>query len=99
MSIKTETEFYLRHQNELNTQGEGNTMGALYWQLNDIWQAPTWASIGQCVTICFPVFPPKKYISRGALSAKQPLAKWMNQSVDTAEICFELDAVREVVDV
>ena len=20
-------------------------MGAMYWQLNDIWQAPTWASI------------------------------------------------------
>ena len=25
--------------------GRGNTMGAMYWQLNDIWQAPTWASI------------------------------------------------------
>ena len=23
----------------------GNTMGIIYWQLNDIWQAPTWASL------------------------------------------------------
>ena len=22
-------------------------MGAMYWQLNDIWQAPTWASLGE----------------------------------------------------
>ena len=46
MSIKTESEVYLRAQSELNKKGEGYTMGALYWQLNDIWQAPTWASIG-----------------------------------------------------
>ena len=45
MSIKTETEFYRRNRNVLTSDGQGLTMGALYWQLNDIWQAPSWASI------------------------------------------------------
>ncbi|XP_061441531.1 beta-mannosidase isoform X1 [Rhineura floridana] len=42
--IKTETEFYRRSQSEI-ISGEGRTMGALYWQLNDIWQGPSWASL------------------------------------------------------
>ncbi|XP_006893154.1 PREDICTED: beta-mannosidase [Elephantulus edwardii] len=42
--VKVETEFYLRSRNEI-VNGEGHTMGALYWQLNDIWQAPSWASL------------------------------------------------------
>uniref|UniRef100_A0A8D2KZJ9 Beta-mannosidase n=1 Tax=Varanus komodoensis TaxID=61221 RepID=A0A8D2KZJ9_VARKO len=42
--IKSETEFYRRSQSEI-INGEGRTMGALYWQLNDIWQAPSWASL------------------------------------------------------
>ncbi|XP_059150316.1 beta-mannosidase-like [Physella acuta] len=46
MSIRTQTEHYRRHQSQLLSDGRGLTMGALYWQLNDIWQAPTWASIG-----------------------------------------------------
>lgn len=44
--IKTETEFYRFSQSEI-INGEGHTMGALYWQLNDIWQAPSWASLGK----------------------------------------------------
>lgn len=44
--VKTETEFYRFSQSEI-INGEGHTMGALYWQLNDIWQAPSWASLGK----------------------------------------------------
>ncbi|CAJ1074597.1 beta-mannosidase [Xyrichtys novacula] len=42
--VKAQTEFYRRSQSEI-IEGEGHTMGALYWQLNDIWQAPSWSSI------------------------------------------------------
>ncbi|KAG7277106.1 hypothetical protein CRUP_031319 [Coryphaenoides rupestris] len=42
--VKTQTEFYRRSRSEV-VEGKGHTMGALYWQLNDIWQAPSWSSI------------------------------------------------------
>lgn len=44
--VKTQTEFYRRSQSEI-IDGSGRTMGALYWQLNDVWQAPSWSSIGE----------------------------------------------------
>lgn len=44
--VKAQTEFYRRSRTEL-IEGKGQTMGALYWQLNDIWQAPSWSSIGE----------------------------------------------------
>lgn len=53
--VKAQTEFYRRCRTEL-IEGKGQTMGALYWQLNDIWQAPSWSSIGEtrgCFQDCF----------------------------------------------
>lgn len=46
MGQKTQTEFYRRLADKLYSDGTGHNMGALYWQLNDIWEGCSWASIG-----------------------------------------------------
>lgn len=46
MSVKIESEHYRAHRSVLGDDDQGYTMGALFWQLNDVWAAPTWAGIG-----------------------------------------------------
>lgn len=45
VAVKVETEIYRRWMSDINEKGEGYISGALYWQLNDIWQGASWASI------------------------------------------------------
>uniref|UniRef100_F1L431 beta-mannosidase n=1 Tax=Ascaris suum TaxID=6253 RepID=F1L431_ASCSU len=45
IAYQTQTEHYRRWRGIINKDGEGNTMCALYWQLNDVWAAPTWSTI------------------------------------------------------
>ncbi|KAK7140027.1 hypothetical protein R3I94_012593 [Phoxinus phoxinus] len=42
--VKIQTEFYRRSRSDI-VGGKGHTMGTLYWQLNDIWQGPSWSSV------------------------------------------------------
>lgn len=49
--MRLQTEWYRKHRNTLLKDGKGLTMGALYWQLNDVWPAPTWSSIGNSYNI------------------------------------------------
>ncbi|CAF1123293.1 unnamed protein product [Didymodactylos carnosus] len=48
MAIKTVSDLCRQYSTVSHidpSTSQDNTMGFMYWQLNDIWQAPTWASI------------------------------------------------------
>ena len=46
MTLKTGTEVFRRLRSTFdNETGFGNCMGTMYWQFNDLWQAPTWSTI------------------------------------------------------
>lgn len=45
MVHSSDESLHFRFRNHTNEVGEGNTMCAMYWQLNDVWAAPTPSSI------------------------------------------------------
>uniref|UniRef100_A0A5S6PI21 Beta-mannosidase n=1 Tax=Brugia malayi TaxID=6279 RepID=A0A5S6PI21_BRUMA len=45
ITYQVQTEHYRRWRGRLTKDSRGNTMCALYWQLNDLWAAPTWSTI------------------------------------------------------
>ncbi len=46
MTLKTATELFRRSRSIYDKiTGAGYCMGTMYWQFNDVWQAPTWSSI------------------------------------------------------
>jgi len=45
VAVQTQIEHYRSWRSRFNEAGLGNTMCAMYWQLNDIWAAPAWSSI------------------------------------------------------
>ena len=46
MSLKTGIEVCRRNRDYINPKdGNGLCMGVMYWQLNDVWVAPTWSTV------------------------------------------------------
>lgn len=45
IALEAQIEHYRRWRSQVDEHGLGRTMCAMYWQLNDVWAAPSWSSI------------------------------------------------------
>ncbi|RZC41637.1 hypothetical protein BDFB_004167 [Asbolus verrucosus] len=52
--VKVETEHYRSFKGHVSEKGQANSMGTLYRQLNDVWEAPTWSGMGSSFSLYFP---------------------------------------------
>uniref|UniRef100_A0A7S3LUS4 beta-mannosidase n=1 Tax=Palpitomonas bilix TaxID=652834 RepID=A0A7S3LUS4_9EUKA len=85
LCMRAETEHYRRHR----SNSTAYTMGTLYWQLNDIWQAPTWASVEYSGNWKMLHYHVQDYYSSLALSVyksgEEVVVYAHNDELDTAE--------------
>ncbi|CEF66024.1 Beta-mannosidase [Strongyloides ratti] len=45
IAIEKQSLHYRSWRSKINSEGKGHTMCAMFWQLNDVWAAPSWSSI------------------------------------------------------
>jgi len=90
MTLKTGTEVFRRLRNIFDSEtGFGKCMGTMYWQFNDLWQAPTWSSIEYVSSEEYQTYGYKwkmaHYFIKNAY-AKILLSPYLNFQTNTLEI-------------
>ncbi|XP_003737413.1 beta-mannosidase [Galendromus occidentalis] len=97
MSIKTAVEKFRRDRSTVKPKsGEGNNMGALYWQLNDVWQAPTWASLEYDGTWKMLHNYAKNFFEPVLITAHRESSLWSNKDIIEVWLISELEAPEKV---
>ena len=102
MTLKTGTEVFRRLRDTLDTvTGFGRCMGTMYWQFNDLWQAPTWSSIEYVSSIKYNLYGYKwkmsHYFIKNAYS-KILISPVINSQTNTLDIYAISDHADKMVD-
>uniref|UniRef100_A0A0K8U7S0 beta-mannosidase n=1 Tax=Bactrocera latifrons TaxID=174628 RepID=A0A0K8U7S0_BACLA len=91
MALKVETEWYRSLRNT-----EHRTMGALYWQLNDVWVAPSWSAIDFYGNYKLAYYWSKQFLAPITIIA---LPDTNNNAINVTIVCDQLEVSSETVHV
>ncbi|CAH0385284.1 unnamed protein product [Bemisia tabaci] len=97
-SLKIETENYRQGRGIITPSGEGHTMGALYWQLNDVWVAPSWSSIEYGGKWKMAHYYAKHFFAPILISARQMKSGTISMYV-TSDLLTDIPSCEIIVDV
>ncbi|XP_011178216.2 beta-mannosidase isoform X2 [Zeugodacus cucurbitae] len=91
MALKVETEWYRSLRSS-----EHRTMGALYWQLNDVWVAPSWSTIDFFGNYKLAYYWSKEFLAPITIIA---LTDTNNAAINVTIACDQLEVSSESVHV